>query len=109
MEKVLSLEEDFLLTLMEFEINHAKKEKIIELINQGIDWPKIISFAKASGLAPLFYKNFQNLNIIEFIPEDLINKFSNKLKISSNALFNLIFFLFPYKIILSGCLFLNKL
>jgi hypothetical protein len=78
MEKVLSLEEDFLLTLMEFEINPAKKEKIIELINQGIDWPKIISFAKASGLAPLFYKNFQNLNIIEFIPEDLINKFRNK-------------------------------
>ena len=78
MEKKLSSEEDFLLNLMEFEIDPAKKEKIISLINQGIDWLKISKVAQVSGLAPLFYKNFQALNLIEYLPEDLIQRFKNK-------------------------------
>ncbi len=78
MVKVLSLEEDFLLTLMEFEIDPAKKEKIIELINQGVEWTKISRVAQASGLAPLFYKNLQTLNLIEFVPEDIVQRFKNK-------------------------------
>ena len=78
MDRVLSPEEHFLILLMEFDLTLAKREELIASIKNTNNWQKIGKVAISNGLAPLFYKNIQALNLKEFIPAELFQKFKNQ-------------------------------
>ena len=78
MKKVLSFEEHFLLMLMEFDIAPGKRDELIAHIKYITNWQKVARVAITSGMAPLFYKNLQTLNLKELVPAEVFQKFKNQ-------------------------------
>ena len=77
MKKPFTPEENLILQLMETPVSSVKKNEIKTQINLIKDWKKITSVAVKNGIAPLFFKNIQDLELKDFVPSDVFQKFKN--------------------------------